>query len=161
MKRFLPLLIVSFLFLTSCAQGWNIVFPDSSSELAKKTGTNYSPSSTTSSRQYTSTVSGTLYYGSSFYQYYFTSASGTNTYTLSWTGTARLAVDVSYDSNFSSNFSSNIYSGAVTNPLSLSVTSRRTVYVRVRPANNSSANTGTYNLTLRGNSSSISLTRYN
>ena len=157
MKRFLPLLIVSFLFLTSCAQGWNIVFPDSSSELSKKTGTNYSPSSTTSSRQYTSTVSGTLYYASSYHIYSFTSASGTNTYTLSWTGTARLAVDVSYYSNFSSN----IYSGAVTNPLSLSVTSRRTVYVRVRPANNSSANTGTYNLTLKGNSSSISLTRYN
>ena len=36
MKRFLPLLIVSFLFITSCAQGWNIVFPDSSSELSKK-----------------------------------------------------------------------------------------------------------------------------
>lgn len=157
MKRFLPLLIVSFLFLTSCAQGWNIVFPDSSSELAKKTGTNYSPSSTTSSRQYTSTVSGTLYNSYSSYIYSFNSASGTNTYTLSWTGTAKLAVDVSY----SSNFSSNIYSGAVTNPLSLSVTSKRTVYVRVRPANNSSANTGTYNLTLRGNSSSISLTRYN
>lgn len=157
MKRFLPLLIVSFLFLTSCAQGWNIVFPDSSSELSKKTGTNYSPSSTTSSRQYTSTVSGTLYYGSSYHIYSFTSASGINTYTLSWTGSANLAVDVSYYSNFSPN----IYSGAVTNPLSLSVTSSRTVYVRVRPANNSSANTGTYNLTLRGNSSSISLTRYN
>ena len=159
MKRFLPLLIVSFLFLTSCAQGWNIVFPDSSSELSKKTGTNYSPSSTTSSRQYTYTVSGTLYNSSSSYKYYFTSASGTNTYTLSWEnfGTARVAVDVYYYSNFSSN----IYSGAVTNPLSLSVTSSRTVYVRVRPANNSSANTGTYNLTLKGNSSSISLTRYN
>lgn len=157
MKRFLPLLIVSFLFLTSCAQGWNIVFPDSSSELSKKTGTNYSPSSTTSSRQYTSTVSDRLYYASSYHIYSFTSASGTNTYTLSWTGSANLAVDVSYYSNFSSK----IYSGAVTNPLSLSVTSSRTVYVKVRPAGNSSANTGTYNLTLRGNSSSISLTRYN
>ena len=157
MKRFLPLLIVSFLFLTSCAQGWNIVFPDSSSELVKKTGTNYSPSSTTSGGRYTSTVTGTLYNGSSSHIYSFISASGTNTYTLSWSGTARLAVDVSY----SSNFSSTIYSGAVTNPLSLSVTSIRSVYVRVRPAINSSANTGSYNLTLRGNSSSISLTRYN
>jgi len=158
MKRFLPLLIVSFLFLTSCAQGWNIVFPDSSSELAKKTGTNYSPSSTTSSRQYTSTVSDRLYYASSYHIYSFTSASGTNTYTISWEnlGNTRLAVDVSYYSNFSSN----IYSGSVTSPMSLSVINRRTVYVRVRPANNSSANTGTYNLTLRGNSSSISLTRY-
>ena len=158
MKRFLPLLIVSFLFLTSCAQGWNIVFPDSSSELAKKTGTNYTGA--TSSYRYSDYVTGTLYNGSSFTVYRFLTSSGTNTYYLNWEnfGTARLAVDVSESSSFSSN---NFYSGSVTSPISIRVTGSRYIYIKVRPANGSSSNTGNYKLTVGGNSGSISLTRYN
>ena len=35
------------------------------------------------------------------------------------------------------------------------------IYIKVRPANGSSSNTGNYKLTVGGNSGSISLTRYN
>lgn len=152
---FASLLAASFA-ITSCADELNTNYPSSSSLFAHESGVNYETEAT-----YSDTVTGYFYYGSDEDIYYFTSASGKNTYEISWknTDTGTVAVSVSAYSDF--NICVSDFEDDTTSPHSIIVDKKMKVYIRVRPENGYTFNAGKYKLTVSGNAGNINLYKYN
>lgn len=155
---FASLLAASFA-ITSCADNLNTNYPYSSSIFAHESGVNYT--SETESSSYSDSVSGQFNYGYQEDIYYFTSASGENTYTISWknTDSGTVAVSVSSYSSFSKCVSD--FEDDTSSLHSIVVNRKMKVYIRVRPENGYTFNAGKYKLTVSGNSGNINLYKYN